>query len=383
MVIGAGWIGAEVAASAREKGLEVTIVEQGAVPLERVLGPRIGEVYADIHRDHGVELVTGAGLEAFQGAGRVERVRLTDGRTLDCDFVVVGIGVVPRTELAERAGVEVTRGVVVDEKLATSAPGIFAAGDVADHRHPVFGPLHLEHCANALNQGPAAARAMLGRGEPYDRVPYFYSDQYDVGMEYSGFAGGEDEVVLRGDPATREFVAFWLRDGRLAAGMNVNVWGVTEAIQALVRSQVSVDRGELADTSVSLEDIGTERPTAARPASSARQLLSQGAQFPKRFLRACFGKGEEAPVSAVARGEARILQLGGEKAGVYRDDEGELHAVSPVCTHMGCLGTGTGRAHVGLPLPRLALRPRRPGAQRSGQEGLRPQLVPETRRGAA
>ena len=226
VVIGAGWIGAEVAASAREKGLEVTIVEQGAVPLERVLGPRIGEVYAYIHRDHGTQLVTGAGLEAFEGAGRVERVRLTDGRTLDCDFVVVGIGVLPRTELAERAGLEVTRGVVVDERLETSVPGVFAA-DVANHRHPVFGALHLEHCANALNQGPAAARAMLGRGGAYDRVPYFYSDQYDVGMEYSGFAGGEDEVVFRGDPAAREFVAFWLRDGRVAAGMNVNVWGVT------------------------------------------------------------------------------------------------------------------------------------------------------------
>lgn len=379
VVIGAGWIGAEVAASAREKGLEVTIVEQGAVPLERVLGPRIGEVYAYIHRDHGTQLVTGAGLEAFEGAGRVERVRLTDGRTLDCDFVVVGIGVLPRTELAERAGLEVTRGVVVDERLETSVPGVFAAGDVANHRHPVFGALHLEHWANALNQGPAAARAMLGRGGAYDRVPYFYSDQYDVGMEYSGFAGGEDEVVFRGDPAAREFVAFWLRDGRVAAGMNVNVWGVTEAIEALVRSQIPVDRGELADTSVALGDIGTQRPTAAKASSSAGQLLSQGVQFPKRFLQARFSKGEQAPVSAVSRGEAKILQIGGEKAGVYRDDEGEVHAVSPVCTHMGCLVDWNGAERTwDCPCHGSRFDPNGRVLRGPAKKDLKPQLVPET-----
>ncbi len=306
-------------------------------------------------------------------------MRLTDGRTLDCDFVVVGIGVLPRTELAERAGLEVTRGVVVDERLETSVPGVFARGDVANHRHPVFGALHLEHCANALNQGPAAARAMLGRGGAYDRVPYFYSDQYDVGMEYSGFAGGEDEVVFRGDPAAREFVAFWLRDGRVAAGMNVNVWGVTEAIEALVRSQIPVDRGELADTSVALGDIGTQRPTAAKASSSAGQLLSQGVQFPKRFLQARFSKGEQAPVSAVSRGEAKILQIGGEKAGVYRDDEGEVHAVSPVCTHMGCLVDWNGAERTwDCPCHGSRFDPNGRVLRGPAKKDLKPQLVPET-----
>ena len=336
-VIGAGWIGAEVGASVRERGLEVTIVEHGAVPLERVLGPELGAVFRDIHLDHGVDLVAGAGLEAFEGAGEVERVRLSDGRTIECDFVVVGIGVVPRVELAEAAGLAVQNGIVVDERLGTSAPGIYAAGDVANARHPLYGRLRVEHWANALNQGPAAARSMLGRDERYERIPYFFSDQYDIGLEYSGHANGTDPVVFRGDPATHEFVAFWLDDGRVVAGMNVNTWGVTEAIETLIRSRVKVDRDQLADQGFPLEDIGTERPTAARPVSGVRKLVSQEIEFPKRVLKARFGKGESMPVSGLVAGEARILQIDGAKAGVFRDDEGALHSVSPVCTHMGCL----------------------------------------------
>ena len=255
-VIGAGWIGAEVAASARQKGLEVTLIEQLDVPLERVLGREVGEVYGAIHRDQGVELLTGAAVEAIEGDGRAERVRLAGGRTVDCDFVVVGIGVAPRTALAEAAGLEVGDGIVVDERLRTSHENVFAAGDVAGAWHPFFGQrLRVEHWHNALEQGPAAARAMLGNGEPYDKIPYFFSDQYDVGMEYAGHATDWDEVVFRGDVDAREFIAFWLKDGRVLAGMNVNVWDVTDDIQALIRSRTQVDSHRVSDPGITLADL--------------------------------------------------------------------------------------------------------------------------------
>jgi 3-phenylpropionate/trans-cinnamate dioxygenase ferredoxin reductase component len=256
VVVGAGWIGSEVAASARQLGLEVTVLERLAVPLENVLGPTVGRLYADLHRERGVELLTGVEVEALEGDGRVERVRLADGRAIDCSAVVVGIGVVPRTGLAEAAGLAVGDGVLVDANLRTSAPEVYAAGDVASALHPFYGRrVRVEHWANALNQGPVAARNMLGREEPYDRLPYFFSDQYDVGMEYSGLARGSDQVVLRGDPAARELIAFWLADGRVAAGMNVNVWDVTEPIQALIRSRAPVDPRRLADPDVPLDHL--------------------------------------------------------------------------------------------------------------------------------
>ncbi|MFL5780261.1 MAG: NAD(P)/FAD-dependent oxidoreductase [Thermoleophilaceae bacterium] len=262
-VIGAGWIGAEVAASARQKGLEVTVVERAEVPLEHVLGREAGAIYADVHRDHGVELLTGAQLAGFEGAGRVERVTLADGRTIDADFVVVGIGVVPRTGLAEAAGIEVDNGILVDESLATSAPGVFAAGDVANAFNPLYGRrLRVEHWANALNQPAVAASAMLGKPASYDRVPYFFSDQYDVGMEYSGYATAWDEVVFRGDTTAREFIAFWLDRGRVVAGMNVNVWDVTDPIQQLIRSGRTVSARELADTDVPLERLAAAGASA-------------------------------------------------------------------------------------------------------------------------
>jgi 3-phenylpropionate/trans-cinnamate dioxygenase ferredoxin reductase component len=245
-VIGAGWIGAEVAASARQKGLDVTLVEQAEVPLERVLGRELGAIYRDVHVEHGVDFRGGVGLERFEGSRSVERVVLTDGSTIDCDLVLVGVGVTPRTQLAEAAGLAVDNGIVVSDRLETSVPGIFAAGDVANAFHPLFGRhLRVEHWANALNQGPAAARNMLGADVPYERVPYFFSDQYDVGMEYSGYAVGWDEVVFRGDPASREFIAYWLKGERVLAGMNVNVWDVTDEIQELVRSGRPLDRKAL------------------------------------------------------------------------------------------------------------------------------------------
>jgi 3-phenylpropionate/trans-cinnamate dioxygenase ferredoxin reductase subunit len=243
-VIGGGWIGAEVAASARTLGAEVAIVERESVPLERVLGARMGEFYAQVHRDHGVDLHTGTGLEAFEGDGRVERVRLSGGQTLDCDLVVVGVGVVPRTALAEQAGITVDNGVVVDERLETSVPGVFATGDVANAFHPFYRRhLRVEHWANALHQPEAGARAMLGKPASHDRLPYFFSDQYDVGMEYTGFAAAWDEVVVRGDFEAREFIAFWLSEGRVVAGMNVGVWDVADAIEAAIRAGGPVPEG--------------------------------------------------------------------------------------------------------------------------------------------
>ena len=255
-VIGAGWIGAEFAASVRQKGLDVTVVEPMAVPLERVLGPEVGAIYRDLHAEHGVRMLLGHGVAAFEGDEHVSAVRTDDGSRVACDFVVVGVGVAPRVELAQRAGIEVAGGIVVDEFLQTSRPGVFAAGDIASAWHPLYERgIRVEHWANALNHGVAAARSMLGARVAYDRIPYFFSDQYDVGMEYSGYAPTWDAVVMRGDPVTREFIAFWLRDGRVLAGMNVNVWDVTEAIQALIRSGEPIDRQRLADPGTPLTEL--------------------------------------------------------------------------------------------------------------------------------
>ncbi len=254
-VIGAGWIGCEVSASARQLGCEVTLLERAALPLEAVLGPELGRMYRDLHAEHGVDLRMGSGVEAIEGDGRVEAVRV-DGERVECDAVLVAVGVAPRTELAAAAGLEVGNGIVVDEHLRTGAPAVFAAGDVALVPHPLYGRrLRVEHWANALVQGPVAARAMLGKPAQHDAVPYFYSDQYDVGMEYAGDGGGADELVVRGDLAAREAIVFWLSGGRLVAGMNINIWDVNEDIQALIRSRAPVDRARLADADVPLAEL--------------------------------------------------------------------------------------------------------------------------------
>jgi 3-phenylpropionate/trans-cinnamate dioxygenase ferredoxin reductase subunit len=256
VVVGAGWIGAEVAASARQRGLEVTVLDPLAVPLERVLGAELGAVYREIHTDHGTEMLMENGVEAFEGDKAVERVRTSSGRELDCDFVVVGVGVEPRTRLATQAGLAVDDGVTVDEYLQTSVPGVFAAGDVANAHHPFYGErIRVEHWANALNQGPAAARNMLGRSAAYERLPYFFSDQYDVGMEYTGFARTWDRLVFRGDPAAREFVAFWMVEDRVVAGMNVNVWDVTNPIKRLISGRLPIEDRRLADPDVPLDEL--------------------------------------------------------------------------------------------------------------------------------
>ncbi|MFJ2863316.1 NAD(P)/FAD-dependent oxidoreductase [Kitasatospora sp. NPDC087314] len=259
-VIGAGWIGLEVAAAARAAGAEVTVLEAAELPLLRVLGREVAQVFADLHRDHGVDLRFGVQVAELTGTGgTVSGVRLGDGTTVAADAVVVGIGISPATGLAEAAGLEVDNGVKTDQHLRTSDPDVYAAGDAANAFHPLFGKhIRVEHWANAVNQPQTAARAMLGQPDAvYDRVPYFFSDQYDLGMEYVGYAepGGYDRVVFRGDPATREFIAFWLADGRVLAGMNVNVWDVTDPIRELVRSGRAVDPKALADPGVPLGEL--------------------------------------------------------------------------------------------------------------------------------
>ena len=256
VVVGGGWIGSEVAASARQMGPEVAMVDPGAVPLANVMGPEVGAVFRELHAGHGVDLYLGTGVEAVVGSEAAEGVRTADGRVVEADLVVVGIGVIPRMELAGAAGIRVGNGIEVDEHLETSVPGIFAAGDVAAAWHPGLRErVRVEHWANALNQGPAAARNMLGAGIPYDRVPYFFSDQYDFGMEYSGYARTWDRVVFRGNPDDGKFIAFWLTDGRVVAGMNANVWDVTGPIQALIRSREPVGITRLTDPAVPLEEL--------------------------------------------------------------------------------------------------------------------------------
>lgn len=255
-VIGAGWIGSEVAASARQMDNEVALIEMASVPLKRVLGAQLGAVYRDLHTDHGVRFVGEVTVEAIEGEERVEGVRLDGGELIEADVVVVGVGVAARAELAERAGIETDNGIVVDAGLQTSSPGVFAAGDVANAFHPFYGRhVRVEHWANAGAQGEAAARAMVGKEVSYEQIPYFFSDQYDLGMEYRGLATEWDEVVVRGDLEGREFVAFWLAGGRLVAGMNVNVWEVSETIGELIQSRRPLDPKRLADPEVALESL--------------------------------------------------------------------------------------------------------------------------------
>jgi 3-phenylpropionate/trans-cinnamate dioxygenase ferredoxin reductase component len=254
VVIGGGWIGLEVAAAARQAGSEVTVVEVAELPLLRVLGREMAAVFADLHRANGVQLRLGAQVREISPGG----VALADGTELPADAVVVGVGITPNTSLASDAGLDVDDGVLVDASLRTSDPDIVAAGDVANAQHPWLGRhIRIEHWANALNQPAVAAATMLGEDAAYDELPYFYTDQFDLGMEYLGHVepDGYDRLVVRGDAAAREFIAFWLRDGRVLAGMNVNVWDVTEPIKALIRSRAAVDAQRLADPAVPLEDL--------------------------------------------------------------------------------------------------------------------------------
>ncbi|OON80896.1 NAD(P)/FAD-dependent oxidoreductase [Streptomyces tsukubensis] len=270
LIAGGGWIGLEVAAAARGYGAEVTVVEPQATPLHQAVGPEVGRLFADLHRDHGVRFHFGASLTEISGQdGMVLAAHTDDGEEHPAHDVLAAIGAAPRTALAEAAGLTLAGpdaggGISVDTSLRTSDPDIYAAGDVASVPLAFFPgadqhgtPLRVEHWANALNGGPAAARAMLGQDVTYDRVPYFFSDQYDVGIEYSGYAppGSYDQVLIRGDAGKRQFIAFWLSEGRVLAGMNVNVWDVTGPIQELIRSGARPDPHALADPSIDFASL--------------------------------------------------------------------------------------------------------------------------------
>ncbi|MEV0535125.1 FAD-dependent oxidoreductase [Kitasatospora sp. NPDC050463] len=272
-VIGAGWIGLETAAAARTAGAEVTVLEAVELPLLRVLGREVAQVFADLHRDHGVDLRFGVKVEELTGKdGAVTGVRLADGTTVAADAVIVGIGIAPDTALAESAGLELDNGVKTDERLRTSDPDIYAAGDVANAFHPLLRRhIRVEHWANAVNQPQTAARAMLGQDVAYDRVPYFFTDaewtprhpnepvasRDKLSMEYLGYVepDGYDRVVFRGDVKANEFIAFWLKDGRVLAGMNMNIWDVTDPIRELIVSKRVVDADRLADPNVALGEV--------------------------------------------------------------------------------------------------------------------------------
>lgn len=256
-VVGGGWIGLEVAAAARNAGCDVVVIEALEKPLVRVLGPEVAEVFADLHRTHGVDLRTNASVTSVEAdAGRAV-VNLADGPAVEADLLVAGVGVTPNTALADAAGLKVDNGIVVDEYLRTTHPDVFAAGDVANAFHPGLGrQLRVEHWDNAIEQGLTAARNMLGADEPYEWLPYFFTDQYDLGMEYVGSIGpvGYDEVVLRGDVRGHTFIAFWLKDDTVLAGMHVNEWDAIEPIRRIVNSQ-NVDLTRLRDAGVPLDQL--------------------------------------------------------------------------------------------------------------------------------
>jgi len=265
-VVGAGWIGLEVAAAARAYGNDVMVIGREQVPLAGALGDELGAVFQRLHESHGVRFELGADTNAFRvDEGRVTGVVLggsagdgAEPRIVDADLVVVGVGAIPSTELAAAAGLMIDNGIRVDASLRSSDERIFAAGDVANPWHPVLGAyLRNEHWANAKAGGKVAAASMMGEQAQLDAIPYFYTDQFELGMEYSGYVplARDARVVYRGDPASLEFIAFWIADGRVVAGMNVNVWDVNEQVQRLIGSRREVDLGRLADPSIALSEL--------------------------------------------------------------------------------------------------------------------------------
>lgn len=263
VVVGAGFIGAEVAASCREAGLEVTMLEALDAPLERALGRAIGLAYAEIHRAHGVDLRLGEGVAALRGHGRVEQVVTASGALIDCDFVVVGVGVSPATGWLDGSGVALGNGVLVDEYCRASAPNVFAAGDVAHWWHPTLGErLRVEHFDHAQHHGVAAARNMLGAGAAYAPVPYFWSEQYDVKLHYVGHASGNDEAVLRGRIGDEAWSVFYLRDGRVRAALAVNRYKDAAAARKIIAAARPVDPAVLADEGSDLRALSKSLDSA-------------------------------------------------------------------------------------------------------------------------
>jgi 3-phenylpropionate/trans-cinnamate dioxygenase ferredoxin reductase subunit len=248
VVVGMGFIGAEVAASLRLSGLEVVVVEPFPGPCYRALGPQIGGVLAAIHADHGVTMHFGESVEAFEGGPRVEEVITRSGERISCDFVVVGVGTLPVTDLVEDTGIHLDNGVVVDEHCASSIEGVYAAGDVANHFHPPTGHhIRVEHWQNAMLQGAAAAKAMLGSQDPYEEVHWFWSDQYDTNIQSAGHVTDWANPIIRGDPGGRSFVAFYLIDGRIEGAVGVNRGRDLRRSISLMKARAIVDPAKLAD----------------------------------------------------------------------------------------------------------------------------------------
>ena len=265
-IIGAGWIGLETAAAARHAGLDVTLLESAAMPLLRVLGPEAARTFADLHHEHGVDLRCQVAVAELTGRnGSVTGVMLSDGSRIQADMVLVGVGITPNTELAAAAGLDVGNGVIVDQHLRTSDPDIFAAGDVANAYNPRLGRhLRVEHWANARRQGATAAKAMLGQDAVDTRPSYFYSDQYDLGMEYTGDIGpsGYDQVIFRRHSDPSQVIVFWLQEQRVLAGMNINIWDVAGDIERLVQSAHPVNTDDLANPGVPLTSL-LQRPAVS------------------------------------------------------------------------------------------------------------------------
>ena len=262
VVVGMGFIGSEVAASLRQSGVEVTVVDRNTVPLRRVLGEEIGRVIEGIHRDHGTQLISKDTVAAFEGVSRVERVTTARGRRIECDFAVVGLGVEPATDLLAGTGVEIDNGIVVDEYCRTNVEGIYAAGDVANHYHPIFGQhIRVEHWKNALKHGPAAAKSMLGDGGPYEEVPWFWSDQYEHNLQYAGFHTEWDELVVRGSLEERSFVAFYRKDGRVLAAVAIGRGRDLRRSVPLIKAQEQVEAAMLRDPDIDLRTLAGVQKT--------------------------------------------------------------------------------------------------------------------------
>ena len=262
VVVGMGFIGSEVAASLRQSGVEVTVVDRNTVPLRRVLGEEIGRVIEGIHRDHGTQLISKDTVAAFEGVSRVERVTTARGRRIECDFAVVGLGVEPATDLLAGTGVEIDNGIVVDEYCRTNVEGIYAAGDVANHYHPIFGRhIRVEHWKNALKHGPAAAKSMLGDGGPYEEVPWFWSDQYEHNLQYAGFHTEWDELVVRGSLEERSFVAFYRKDGRVLAAVAIGRGRDLRRSVPLIKAQEQVEAAMLRDPDIDLRTLAGVQKT--------------------------------------------------------------------------------------------------------------------------
>ena len=256
VIVGAGFIGSEVAAVCKTAGIEVTVLEIQPQPMAHILGEEMGAIYANLHTSRGIDLRLQEGISGIRGSSRAEQIITDQGNAIDCDFVVIGVGIAPDTALAESAGLEVDRGILVDEHCQTSHPDIYAAGDVANWFHPGLGHrLRVEHWDNALNQGAAAAKSMLGAPEPYSPTLYFWSDQYDLNIQYLGHATEWDEIAVRGNPDEEKFTAFYLKDGSVHGALVVNNFRDIRPTRTLIGQKTPITAASLSDESTNLKQL--------------------------------------------------------------------------------------------------------------------------------